>query len=61
VFVAAPPGAGSSAEGVVVAVVNQADGRSALLLLDGGTHAEVARAVLPHGVTNGFHGAWLPA
>lgn len=61
VFVAAPRGAESSAEGVVVAVVNQADGRSALLLLDGSTHAEVARAVLPHGVASGFHGAWLPA
>lgn len=60
VFVPAPEPV-SEDDGVVVAVLLQADGTTALLALDGRTHKEVARAVLPYGLTAGFHGRWLPA
>ena len=44
---------------VVLSVLTQADGRSALLVLDGRTHRGVARAVLPCALPNGFHVAFL--
>jgi len=47
-------------EGVVIAVVAQPDGKSALIVLDGQSFQEIARAVLPYGITNGFHGAFIP-
>jgi len=47
-------------QGVVIAVVAQADGKSALIVLDGQSFKEIARAVLPYGITNGFHGAFIP-
>ena len=47
-------------EGVVIAVVAQPNGKAALLVLDGQSHKEVARAELPYGITNGFHGAFIP-
>jgi carlactone synthase/all-trans-10'-apo-beta-carotenal 13,14-cleaving dioxygenase len=47
-------------DGVVIAVVAQPDGKSALIVLDGQSFKEVARAVLPYGITNGFHGAFIP-
>lgn len=61
IFVARP-GAVTEDDGVVVSVVTQADGCAALLVLDGQTHKEVARAVVPAPVqiTNGFHGAFIP-
>jgi hypothetical protein len=34
--------------------------RSALLVLDARTWREVARAVLPYALPNGFHGCWTP-
>lgn len=47
-------------EGVVIAVVTQPNGKPALIVLDGQTHREIARAELPYGTTNGFHGAFIP-
>jgi carlactone synthase/all-trans-10'-apo-beta-carotenal 13,14-cleaving dioxygenase len=47
-------------QGVVIAVVAQPDGKSALVVLDGKSFSEIARAVLPYGITNGFHGAFIP-
>lgn len=38
----------------------QADGRSALLVLDARTWREVTRAVVPYALPNGFHGCWVP-
>jgi carlactone synthase/all-trans-10'-apo-beta-carotenal 13,14-cleaving dioxygenase len=61
-FVPAPAGAkGGGAEdaGALLAVVTQADGGSALLVLDGEAHEEVARVALPP-APGGFHGAWIP-
>ncbi|KAL4523246.1 hypothetical protein Ndes2437B_g00374 [Nannochloris sp. 'desiccata'] len=67
-FIPAPDSSSSSLEkkerkedeGVVIAVVAQSDGKSALIVLDGQTFKEIARAVLPYGITNGFHGAFIP-
>ena len=61
-----PPDASNSGDededdGVVISVVTQGDGLPALLVLDGKTHKEVARAVLPYGIVNGFHGAFIPS
>jgi carlactone synthase / all-trans-10'-apo-beta-carotenal 13,14-cleaving dioxygenase len=47
-------------EGVVISVVAQPDGKSAFVVLDGQSFKEIARAVLPYGITNGFHGAFIP-
>lgn len=55
------PGAAAEDEGAVLSVLTQADGRAALLVLDGSSFDEVARAVLPYGLPNGFHGGFLPA
>jgi carlactone synthase/all-trans-10'-apo-beta-carotenal 13,14-cleaving dioxygenase len=54
------PGAEEEDDGVVLAVIMQADGKSALLVLDGQSFSEVARAVLPYGLSNGFHGCFVP-
>ena len=56
------PGGVAEDDGVVISVVTQGDGCAALLILDGQTHKEVARAVLPAPVkiTNGFHGVFIP-
>ena len=49
-------------EGVVLAVLVQADGTTALAVLDGATLEEVAVAELPSlRLTVGFHGCFLPA
>ncbi|PSC71885.1 carotenoid oxygenase [Micractinium conductrix] len=56
------PGATSEDEGVVLAVLVQADGTTALAVLDGATLEEVAVAELPSlRLTVGFHGCFLPA
>ena len=54
------PGATDEDDGAVLSIVTQADGRSALLVLDGATMQEVARATLPYGLPNGFHGCFVP-
>ncbi|KAG7675190.1 hypothetical protein KSW81_002692 [Nannochloris sp. 'desiccata'] len=54
------PGAVEEDDGVVLAVIMQADGKSALLVLDGKDFSEIARAVLPYGLSNGFHGCFVP-
>jgi carlactone synthase / all-trans-10'-apo-beta-carotenal 13,14-cleaving dioxygenase len=55
------PGGQSEDEGALLCTVVQADGRTALVVLDGQSHDEVARAVLSQGtLTVGFHGAFLP-
>jgi carlactone synthase/all-trans-10'-apo-beta-carotenal 13,14-cleaving dioxygenase len=55
----ARPGAAEEDDGAVLSVIVQADGAAALLVLDGRTHEEVARAVLPHALPNGFHGTFV--
>jgi carotenoid cleavage dioxygenase-like enzyme len=59
VFVAAPEGAGKSAEdnGVVLSLVlDSASDRSFLLVLDAVGFTELARAEVPHPIPFGFHG-----
>ena len=59
IFVPRPEGIEED-DGVVLCVITQADGRSALLVLDGQKFVEIARAVLPYGLPNGFHGCFVP-
>jgi carotenoid cleavage dioxygenase-like enzyme len=60
VFVRAPDADRPSDEGVVLATaLNVPDGRSELLVLDGETLDERARAPLPHAVPFGFHGRYF--
>jgi len=54
------PGGTAEDDGVVVAPVMGADGRSFLLVLDAARWTEVARAALPYGAPYRFHGTWLP-
>ena len=59
VFVAAP-GARAEDDGVALSVVLDARARTSfLLVLDGRTFAERARATVPHHIPHGFHGALL--
>lgn len=60
VFTARPGGVAED-DGVVLSTLMQADGRSALLVLDARDWKEVARAVLPYGLPNGFHGCFVPS
>ena len=55
------PEPSSEDDGVVLVTLVQADGSAALLVLDGKSHIELARATLPYTLTNGFHGFWAPA
>jgi len=56
VFVPAPDAAGED-DGVVLSVVLDASSaRSFLLVLDGPTFTELARAEVPHAIPFGFHG-----
>lgn len=59
IFVPAPNGKRED-EGVIVTVYTQPDGKTALLVLDAMKFTEIARAVLPYGIPNGFHGCWVP-
>ena len=59
-FVPAPD-ATAEDEGVVLVVLIQADGTSALAVFDGQTLEEVARATVPFQLTVGFHGSFIPA
>jgi carotenoid cleavage dioxygenase-like enzyme len=54
------PGATAEDEGVVLCVLVQADGSSALVVLDGQSFEEVARCAVPYRLTIGFHGTFLP-
>jgi len=61
VFVRAPDAERPSDEGVVlVTVLNTDEERTDLLVLDGETLDERARAPLPHAVPFGFHGRYFP-
>lgn len=55
------PGGRGEDDGVVLSTVMQPDGRSALLVLDARSWQEVARAVLPYALPNGFHGCFVPS
>lgn len=55
------PHSAAEDDGVVLSVLTQSDGRTALLVLDGASFEEEARVVLPYGLPAGFHGCWLPA
>lgn len=52
-------GAEEEDDGVVLSTIMQADGLSALLVLDARSWREVARAVLPYGLSNGFHSCFV--
>ncbi|WP_209452205.1 carotenoid oxygenase family protein [Halosimplex halophilum] len=61
VFVRAPDAERPGDEGVVlVTALNTTESRTDLLVLDGETLAERARAPLPHAVPFGFHGRYFP-
>ncbi|MFC7141189.1 carotenoid oxygenase family protein [Halosimplex aquaticum] len=61
VFVRAPDAERPSDRGVVLATaLNTDEGRTDLLVLDGETLDERARAPLPHAVPFGFHGRYFP-
>lgn len=61
VFVRAPDAERPSDEGcVLVTALNTAERRTDLLVLDGETLDERARAPLPHAVPFGFHGRYFP-
>ncbi|QLH79892.1 carotenoid oxygenase family protein [Halosimplex rubrum] len=61
VFVRAPDAERPSDEGcVLVTALNATEGRTDLLVLDGETLDERARAPLPHAVPFGFHGRYFP-
>ena len=47
-------------DGVALSTVAGADGRSFLLIMDGPTWQEVARAQLPYGMAFMFHGQFIP-
>ncbi|GAB4823966.1 hypothetical protein N2152v2_011012 [Parachlorella kessleri] len=62
IFVPTPGPAGQAEDaGAVLATLTQADGMTALLVLDGVTFEETARAVLPYSLPSGFHGCFVPA
>lgn len=48
-------------DGAVLCTIMQPNGRTALLVLDAISFTEVARAVLPYGLPNGFHGCFIPS
>ncbi|KAK9795606.1 hypothetical protein WJX73_008002 [Symbiochloris irregularis] len=55
------PGAKAEDDGVVVSAVAGADGRTFILVLDGQSWKEVARAHMPYGMAFQFHGQWYPS
>jgi len=56
------PGGRSSDDGVVLALCHMPRGsRDLLVMLDGQTFTECARAILPEHVPYGFHGCFVPA
>lgn len=54
------PGAVAEDDGVLLSILTQPDGCSALLVLDGASLEEVGRVVLPYGLPAGFHACWVP-
>lgn len=60
IFVPQPDGQCED-DGAVLSIITQADGHSALLVLNGRSFEEIARAVLPYGLPNGFHGCFIPS
>jgi beta-carotene 15,15'-monooxygenase len=62
VFVPRPAAARTAEDdGVVLTVaLDNGGGRSVVVVLDGGSFTELARAPLPHAVPFGFHGRWFP-
>jgi beta,beta-carotene 9',10'-dioxygenase len=60
VFVRRPGGDGAEDNGVILSVVLDASaGTSFLLVLDAASFGELARAVLPHPILFGYHGAFF--
>jgi carotenoid cleavage dioxygenase-like enzyme len=55
------PSATSEDDGVLVSCVMGSDGTSFMVLLDGRTMAEVARARVPYAVPYRFHGGFVRA
>lgn len=48
-------------DGVVLSAVTGADGRTFILVLDGQSWQEVARAHLSYGMAYQFHGQFIPS
>lgn len=56
------PGATAEDDGAIVVTVIQPNGKTAVVIIDGQTHQELARAVLLNGtLTVGFHGSFVPS
>ncbi len=53
------PGAGSEDDGVVLAALARADGRSSVVVLDGASMELVAEVELPFAVPYRFHGTFV--
>lgn len=47
-------------DGVVISLVSDRHGGGFVVLLDGSTFTEIARAKLPYGLPYGLHGCWVP-
>ncbi|KAK9817179.1 hypothetical protein WJX72_010704 [[Myrmecia] bisecta] len=58
-YFVARPGAAEEDDGVVMCPVAGADGNTFLVVLDGQSFEEVARAKLPYGVPFGFHACYV--
>jgi beta,beta-carotene 9',10'-dioxygenase len=59
VFVAEPKAIGEDAGAVLSVVFDSRSGTSFLLILDGQSFEEIARASLPQHVPSGFHGQFF--
>ena len=55
------PNAKSEDEGVVLSMLMEASGKSSLLVLDGQSFKEIARARVPYAIPYRFHGTFLPS
>lgn len=54
------PGGVAEDDGVVLSIVSNNQGSSFIVVLDGGSFTELARADMPHGLPYGLHGCWVP-
>ncbi|XP_057842781.2 carotenoid cleavage dioxygenase 8 homolog B, chloroplastic [Cryptomeria japonica] len=60
-FFVGHPGENAEDDGVVISIVTSKDGNGFVVILDGSTFTEIARAKLPYGLPYGLHGCWIPS